>query len=148
MAKIFSEYIVLGDNVLDDADIFDDEFYNDGKPRTKKKAVKTSESIEWAKQCGIRENYTPGKLEAGYKVPIFLTILKKSAEKGEKVICFSQSLGKRLIKNTYMYRLQKKGFNLSKRSILSDEKKFPNFFWMNLNPKPQNVSSTWIFFLG
>ena len=83
-----------GTNVLDDAEIFDEEFEGDGSKSRKRKQVKTSESIEWAKTCGIKDQYVPGIPESGYKIPILLAILQKSAEAGEKLICFSQSLGK------------------------------------------------------
>ena len=39
------------------------------------------------------ENYVPGDPYAGYKLPILLSILKQAAALGEKLICFSQSLG-------------------------------------------------------
>ena len=58
-----------------------------GKPKNKK-VLKAS--VDWALKSGIREDYTPGHPEAGFKVPLLLNILRKSALKGEKLICFSQ----------------------------------------------------------
>ena len=92
--RTFIIILISGTNVLDDAEIFDEEFEGDGSKSRKRKQVKTSESIEWAKTCGIKDQYVPGIPESGYKIPILLAILQKSAEAGEKSICFSQSLGK------------------------------------------------------
>ena len=83
--------------------------------KTKKVSKISSESTEWAKNCGILQNHIPGDVMAGYKVPILLSILAKgsspaqvlsnnypkpnpnriflAAALGEKLICFSQSLG-------------------------------------------------------
>ena len=89
-------YIIIlipGTNVLDDAEIFDEEFEGDGSKSRKRKQVKTSESIEWAKTCGIKDQYVSGIPESGYKIRTLLAILQKSAEAGRKLICFSQDLG-------------------------------------------------------
>ena len=45
--------------------------------KTKKVSKISSESTEWAKNCGILQNYIPGDVMAGYKVPILLAILCK-----------------------------------------------------------------------
>ena len=76
-------------------DDFDDDLddFDHLKKRKKKQEVKDSESDDWIRGCGIAENYAPGDPMAGYKVPILLSILKQAAALGEKIICFSQSLG-------------------------------------------------------
>ena len=80
------------DDFDDDLDDFDSVPIM--KKRNKKiKEVKDSESDDWIRGCGIAENYAPGDPSAGYKVPILLSILKQAAALGEKIICFSQSLG-------------------------------------------------------
>ena len=87
---------ILGDD--SDARELDDEFDHfdagfikpKGKPKNKKEL---KASVEWARKSGIREDYSPGHPEAGFKVPLLLNILRKSALKGEKLICFSQRKG-------------------------------------------------------
>ena len=99
-ANIVFLTFILGDD--SDARELDEEFDHleagfikpRGKPKNKK-VLKAS--VEWALKSGIREDYTPGHPEAGFKVPLLLNILRKSALKGEKLICFSQRRGSELL---------------------------------------------------
>ena len=121
-AKIWNHPDLLYNSAMKDTDDAEDfegldleDFSMDGissGPRKTKKTKKvskiSSESTEWAKNCGILQNHIPGDVMAGYKVPILLSILAKGLSKiyttkseyffsaaalGEKLICFSQSLG-------------------------------------------------------
>ena len=65
---------------LDDFDLLGENTGITGKKKKTKKTSKIqSEAAAWAKNCGIVENYIPGDVLAGYKVPILLAILKKGS---------------------------------------------------------------------